>query len=67
MVVKKKTTWNGKLQKLQISEGKLVDENGEIVEIMDMLQQFYGDKIFDLSVSAKEEEEIEYEEELKLD
>ena len=67
MVVKKKTTWNGKLQKLQISEGKLVDENGEVVEIMDMLQQFYGDKVFDLSVSAKEEEEIEYEEELELD
>ena len=65
MVVKKKTTWNGKIQKVQVSEGKLVDEYGEIVELMDMLQQFYGDKVFDISISAKEEEDIEYEEVLE--
>lgn len=65
MVVKKKTTWNGKIQKVQVSEGKLVDEYGEIVELMDMLQQFYGDKVFDVSISAKEEEDIEYEEVLE--
>lgn len=65
MVVKKKITWNGKIQKVQVSEGKLVDEYGEIVELMDMLQQFYGDKVFDISISAKEEEDIEYEEVLE--
>ena len=66
MVVKKKTTWNGKLKDLQIHEGKIVDEHGEIVDLIDYLEQFYGDKLFEITVSAKEEEELEYEEELVI-
>ena len=66
MIVKKKTTWNGKLSKLQIHENNIIDENGEIVDLIDYLEQFYGDKVFEISVSAKEEEELEYEEELVL-
>lgn len=66
MILKKKTTWNGKLKDLALNEGKIVDENGEIVDFIDILEQFYADKIFEISVSAKEEEEIEYEEELVL-
>lgn len=66
MNVKKKTTWNGKLKDLQIHENNIVDENGEIVDFIDYLEQFYGDKVFEISVSAKEEEELEYEEELVL-
>lgn len=67
ITVKKKTTWNGKVKNLCFNEGKIVDENGEIVDIMDILEQFYGDKVFEITVSAKEEEELEYEEELVLD
>lgn len=66
ITVKKKTTWNGKVKNLCFNEGKIVDENGEIVDIMDILEQFYGDKVFEIAVSAKEEEELEYEEELVL-
>ena len=66
MIVKKKTTWNGKLKDLQIHENNIVDEHGEIVDLIDYLEQFYGDKVFEIAVSAKEEEELEYEEELVL-
>lgn len=66
MDVKKKTTWTGKLSKLRFYEGQIVDENGEIVNLMSILEQFYGDKdTFEISVNAKEEEIIEYEEVLE--
>ena len=66
MDVKKKITWTGKLSKLQFNEGQIVDEHGEIVDLMGILEQFYGDKIFEISVSAKEEEILEYEEEMVI-
>lgn len=66
MVVKKKTTWNGKLSKLMLHENNIVDENGEIINLIDYLEQFYADKVFEISITAKEEEELEYEEELVI-
>lgn len=65
MDVKKQTTWKGTLKKLQISENKIVDEYGEIVDLIGILSQLYRDKVFEISVSAKEEEIIEYEEEIE--
>jgi hypothetical protein len=62
MDVKKSTTWSGKLKKLEFNEGQLVDEDGVIVDLMNILENFYKDKVFDISVTAKQEEIIEYEE-----
>ena len=65
--VKKQTTWKGLYKHLTFSEGQIVDENGEIVDIVAILRQFYEDKHqFDISVYNKEEEEIEYEEVLDI-
>lgn len=66
MDVIKKITWGGKLKKLQFNEGKIVDEYGEIVDLINLLKQGFGDKIFEISVTAKEEEIIEYDEELEI-
>lgn len=66
MDVKKSTVWKGQLKKLQFNDGKIVDEHGEIVDLIAILQQFYEDKVFEISVSAKEEEIIEYEEEMRI-
>lgn len=61
--IKKSTTWKGQMKHLRFYEGQIVDEYGEVVDIIAILRQFYEDKPeFDISVSAKEEEIIEYEE-----
>ena len=59
--IKKSVSWNGKLKKLQLNGDKIVDEYGEIVDLISVLQQFYQDKEFEISISAKEEEIMEYE------
>ena len=64
--VKKVTTWKGNLKGLTFDKGKLVDADGEILDLMDILSQFYSDKTFDISMSAKEEEMIDYEEVLEI-
>lgn len=66
MDVKKSTIWKGALKKLQFNDGQIVDEHGEIIDLINILRQFYEDKVFEISVSAKEEEIIEYEEELVI-
>ena len=66
MDVKKMTTWKGTLKKLQFHEGQIVDEHGEIVDLIGILKTFYEDKMFEISVSAKEEELLEYEEEMDI-
>jgi len=66
-IVKKQTTWKSVCKHLKFYDGQIIDENGEIVDIIAVLKQFYEDKPeFDISVSTKEEEIIEYEEELVL-
>lgn len=64
--VKKTTTWKGVCKGLQFHEGQLVDENGEIFDLIEVLKQVYEDKIFDISISSKEEELIEINEELVI-
>lgn len=63
--IKKSISWNGKLKKLQLAENQIVDEYGEVVDVIDVLKQFYADKEFEISITAKEEEIMEYEDVLE--
>lgn len=63
--VKKSVSWSGKLKKLQLFDDKIVDEYGETVDLIAVLKQFYSDKEFEISISAKEEQIMEYEDVLE--
>lgn len=69
MDVKKTIKWDGKMKGLHFEGNELIDENGEIIDLNKHMKAAYGDKSFDLSVTAKEEEileidtDIEYEDE----
>ena len=61
MELKKTTKFDGKLKALHFEGDDLVDENGEIIDLNKHMKAAYGDRYFDLSVTAKEEEIIEVE------
>lgn len=61
MDVKKTVKWDGKLKGLHFEGNELIDENGEIIDLNKHMKAAYGDKTFDLSVTAKEEEILEIE------
>jgi hypothetical protein len=61
MELKRTTKIDGKLKNLHFEYNDLVDENGEIIELEKYLRAAYGDRSFDLSVTAKDEEIIEVE------
>jgi hypothetical protein len=59
MELKKVTKWDGKLKDLRFEGDVLIDENGEVIDLNKHMKAAYGDKTFDLSVTAKEEEIVE--------
>ena len=59
--LKRTTKWDGKIKGLHFEENFLVDENGEIVNLNELLKAAYQEKNFDLSVTSKEEEILEIE------
>lgn len=61
MDVKKTVKWDGKLKGLHFEGNELIDENGEIIDLNKHMKAAYGNKTFDLSVTAKEEEILEIE------
>lgn len=61
MDVKKTVKWDGKLKGLHFEGNELIDENGEVIDLNKHMKAAYGDKTFDLSVTAKEEEILEIE------
>lgn len=69
MSFKKQTTYAGKLKQLRIFDGNFVDEAGETINLIEILSNVYGDMAFDLSTTAKSEEDIDTEpdEEVNVD
>jgi hypothetical protein len=53
--------WDGKIKGLHFEDNTLIDENGEIVNLNEWMKAAYGERTFDLSVTAKEEEILEVE------
>ena len=59
MEIKKVVKWDGKLKGLHFEGNDLIDENGEYFDLNKHMKAAYGDRTFDLSVTAKEEEILE--------
>lgn len=59
MEVKITKKWDGKLKGLRFEESSLIDENGEVINLNELLYTVYADKYFDLSVTAKEEQMVD--------
>ena len=58
MELKKTVKYDGKLKGLHMVEGKLVDMDGEIIDVLDIFEKAYGDKPFDMSTTTTKTEEI---------
>lgn len=56
--LKKTTKWDGKLKGIRIEDGQVVNVDGEIIDLISILEKCYEDKYFDISVTSKEEEII---------
>lgn len=59
MEVKKTTKYDGKLKGVRIVNKNIVDADGEIIDLVSVLSKVYGDNVFDLSTTCKEEEIID--------
>lgn len=59
MELKKTVKYDGKIKALHMVDGKLVDMNGEIIDILEIFEKAYGDMPFDLSTTTKSEEKID--------
>lgn len=59
MEFKKQINYTGKVKGLQIVDGKFIDADGEVLDLVAMLAGVYGDMAFDLSTTAKSDELIE--------
>lgn len=57
--LKKTTKWDGKLKGIRIENDEIVDGDGVIIDLIDVLKKCYGDSTFDLSTTTKIEEIIE--------
>jgi len=55
---KKVTTTSGKFKLLTANGGKFINEDGEEINLAEQLEQAYGNTPFDISTSAKVEEEV---------
>lgn len=56
MEFKKTTKYDVKEKGLRIIDGKIVNADGEILDLGAMLEKVYSDSEFDLSTTAKTEE-----------
>ena len=65
--VKETIKRDGKLKGCHILNGHLVDADGCVLDIVEILSKIYGEKPFDLSVTTKMEEIIEIDEEVDID
>lgn len=65
--VKKTTKYDGKLKSIRVIDGNIVDENGEVIDLISALSRAYGENMFDLSTTSKEEEIIDIEPDDEVD
>lgn len=59
MEFKKQINYTGKVKGLKIVDGKFIDADGEILDLVSMLAGVYGTMPFDLSTTSKSDEVIE--------
>ena len=58
MEIKKTVKYDGKWKNLHIINGKVLNEDGEVIDLVKLLARAYGEAPFDLSTTTKEEELI---------
>lgn len=62
MELKKTVKYDGKLKGLHICDGQCIDNEGEVIDLMAILEKAYADRLFDLSTTTKTEEIIDLDE-----
>lgn len=67
MEVKKTTKYDGKLKGVRVVGRDIVDSDGEVVDLIAILSKVYGENLFDLSTTCKEEEIIDAEPDIEVD
>ena len=67
MEVKKTIKYDGKLKGIRVVGKCLVDADGEGVDLIAILAKVYGENMFDLSTTCKEEEIIDAEPDIEVD
>lgn len=67
MELKKTVKYDGKLKGLHIEDGKCITQDGEVIDLVEMLTKAYGNNDFDLSTTTKTEEIIDLDEESNSD
>ena len=67
MEVKKTIKYDGKLKGIRVVDKTIVDAEGEVVDLVAILAKVYGENIFDLSTTCKEEEIIDAEPDVEVD
>lgn len=56
------------IKSARLVEGNIIDEDGEVIDLMDTIQKIYGeDTEFKLSLSRTTSEEIDIEEEVDIE
>lgn len=63
--VNRETKTSMKAKGLSIVDGNVVDDSGEIVNLVEVLSKVYGEMPFDLSTTKSIKESIDIEEELE--
>ena len=58
MEIKKTIKYDGKLKGIKVFNNSIVDQDGEVVDLISILSKVYGDNSFDLSTTCKDEEII---------
>jgi len=59
MELKRTQKWDAKMKALHFEGDTLINEDGEIIDLLKHLKAAYDGKFFDISFTAKEEEIIE--------
>ena len=67
MEVKKTIKYDGKLKGIRVVDKNIVDAEGEVVDLIAILAKVYGENMFDLITTCKEEEIIDAEPDVEVD
>lgn len=67
MNIKKSVKMDAVLKDARLINGNIIDDTGEIVDLMDIIKKIYGENEFKLTLSRATSEEVDIEELEEID